>query len=52
MPKYNFTLNLEEVQETLKEAIIGGYSAYIIINGEFYEVDAGALPEVKKGGGK
>lgn len=45
MAKYNYKIELESVQDIIKEAINGGYSAYIIINGEYYEVTAAAAPE-------
>lgn len=45
MAKYNYKIELENVQDIIKEAINGGYSAYIILNGEYYEVTAAAVPE-------
>lgn len=36
--KYNYTIELEKIQETIKEVIETKQSVYIIINGECYEI--------------
>jgi hypothetical protein len=32
------TIEVEKIEETIKEATAAGYTAYIIINGEYYEI--------------
>lgn len=36
--QYNYTIELDKLQETIKEVIETEQTVYIIINGEFYEI--------------
>lgn len=36
--QYNYTIELDKLQETIKEVIETEQNVYIIINGEFYEI--------------
>lgn len=35
---YSFTIQLDKLEEETRAAIKAGYSAYIIINGEIYDI--------------
>ena len=45
--KYNYTIQLDELQQIIQTAINRGYSAQVIINGEYYNI---AAPEADKAG--
>ena len=34
-----YTIGLDEVADELYDAISGGYTAYVVINGEFYDIE-------------
>lgn len=36
--QYDYTIELEKIQETIKEVIKTGQNVYVIINGECYEI--------------
>lgn len=36
--QYNYTIELDKIQETIKEVIETKQTVYIIINGECYEI--------------
>lgn len=40
MAHYNYTIELDKLKDTIQDAINGGYTAYVIINGEYYEIKA------------
>ena len=44
----NYTLNFDEIPEKIRDVIRGGYSIYIIINGEFYDINRATVPAVDK----
>ena len=39
MATYNYKIELDNVKETIEKATAGGYGVYIIINGEYYEIE-------------
>lgn len=39
----NYTINIQDLEESAKKAILSGYETLLIINGEYYEI------ELKKG---
>lgn len=43
--KYSYTIKLEDLQKTIREAINGGLAPLVIINGECYSISA---PEADK----
>ena len=36
---YSYVIQINDLERTVKEAIEGGYSAFVVINGEYYDVD-------------
>ena len=36
--KYSYTIQLDKLQQVIKEAIKAGYNAQVIINGEYYDI--------------
>ena len=48
MSKYDYTIELEKIQDVTKEAIKAGCSAYLILNGEYYEIKSEIKPKKEK----
>ena len=36
---YSYIININKLQETVKKAMSGGYPVFVMINGEYYDVD-------------
>ena len=45
---YSYVIQINDLERTVKEAIEGGYSAYIVLNGEYYDIDISSHQEDKK----
>ena len=37
--RYPYTIQINDLEETVMKAIKGGYSVSVVINGEYYDVD-------------
>lgn len=44
----NYTINIADVVETIRQVKNAGYSAMLYINGEYYEIDMTEKKEGKK----
>lgn len=47
--EYSYTVRLDELEKTVKEAVQGGYRVTVIINGEYYDIDMDKAEKGQKG---
>lgn len=40
-----YTIQLERLEEAIREALEAGYNAMVVINGEYYSVERPEMPE-------
>lgn len=38
---YSYTIQIDDLEETARKAIEGGYSVSVVINGEYYNIEKG-----------
>ena len=36
---YSYTIQIDDLKETVIKAMKGGYPVFVVINGEYYDVD-------------
>ena len=41
---YDYNISISDIENTIKNAINAGYTAYVIINGEYYSI----IPDTEK----
>lgn len=46
--RYSYTIQIDDLKETVMKAIEGGYSVSVVINGEYYDVDPGSVEKENK----
>lgn len=50
--EYSYTIRLDRLEQTVKEAMRGGYRVTVIINGEYYDINMDKAEKAGKGRGK
>ncbi len=48
LPNDYYIVKLEDIEKHVMECIKGGYSVYLVMNGEYYDIDANSSHEDKK----
>lgn len=47
-PSSYYTIKVKDIEKHVMECIKGGYSVYLVMNGEYYDIDANSSQEETK----
>lgn len=48
LPNDYYIVKLEDIEKHVMECIKGGYSVYLVMNGEYYDIDISSQEEKKE----